>query len=338
MSNGKEMLTPQELRRAPLFTSLKTALSQPEAVYKLKLTPSNSAGLKEMPEEMQAFKNLQLLDLSGSGWIRTLPNWIGDYAHLQTLKLSEMGLTALPMSIKNLTRLEVLEVAFNLDLKDISPVFAIKSLKKLSFDCRSPLISDINHLENLEDLLINDVDDTDVIEHIYNLSHLKKLELLGENLTILKTGIASLKQLEALNLTVTSLYRLPDDFIALSHLKKFTYTGLYNIYLNHHSDNNFTLDIDWGQIFETLSKLPALKIVDLSSNSIRKYHDNIGLLTQIKSLNLDDMVRKSTNDPFPTTVENLKNLKELTVSSRDAEWEIIKNCAKRLPNTKVIIK
>jgi hypothetical protein len=61
-------------------------------------------------------------------------------------------------------------------------------------------------------------------------------------------------------------------------------------------------------------------------------------LTQIKKLNLNDMVRNTTEDPYPKSFSNLKNLKELTISDRDLVFETVKNLPQTMPNIKVIAK
>jgi Ran GTPase-activating protein (RanGAP) involved in mRNA processing and transport len=89
---------------------------------------------------------------------------------------------------------------------------------------------------------------------------------------------------------------------------------------------------------EELSKIKTLQSVDLSENVIKKYEENLGLLTQIKKLNLNDITRYAAEDPFPKSLSNLKNLKELTISDRDLGWETMKNLSASLPNVKLIAK
>jgi hypothetical protein len=134
------------------------------------------------------------------------------------------------------------------------------------------------------------------------------------------------------------LEQLPDDFNELPKLKEFTYTGLYNVSLFNHENPNFKLNINWGHIFEKLSKIKTLQSVDLSDNKIKKYHQNLGLLSQIKKLNLNDMVRETTEEPFPNELLGLSNLKELTISDRDLDKEFIKKLGVNMPNVKLVVK
>ncbi len=328
------MLTDSELRKSMTFKTIKSALVNPDEVYKLSLR------INEMPEEMRQFKNLQSLDLNASRWIKKLPEWIGDFPNLQVLSLSEMGYSNLPASIVNLQNLHSLDISFNSDLKSgFEHIYQLRNLKKLKLDCNNfKLSSDIKNLSNLEVLQLGYLKDTSELEHIYELTHLKKLELVGGENVRLIDGISKMKNLESFTVCVLPLEQLPDDFSELPKLKEFTYTGLYNVYLFNHENPNFKLNINWGHIFEELSKIKTLQLVDLNGNKTQKYHQNIGLLSQIKKLNLNDMVRQTTEEPFPNELSNLSNLKELTISDRDLAWGFIKNLEVNLPNVKLIVK
>lgn len=331
------MLSNSELRKATTFKSLKIASATPNDVYKFTLRGSTT-NIATVPAEIRAFKNLQLLDLSGCP-LRSLPDWIGEFPNLQVLKISETSIAALPASIANLTNLEELDAAFNLDLKTgLDHLFTIKSLKKLNFQVNDALPEAIANLTNLEELFINELNNGHDLSFLYNLTHLKRLEICGNDLTILPNGISALKQLETFIMVCTPVEKLPDDFGELPKLKAFGYTGLYNIYLFNHTNPDFKLTINWAQIFEQLSTIKTLQAVDLSSNCIKKYDENLGLLTQIKKLNLNDMVRNATEDPYPKSFLGLKNLKELTISDRDLAFETVKNLAQTMPFVKVIAK
>jgi Leucine-rich repeat (LRR) protein len=328
------MLTDSELRKSELFKTMKTALVNPEKVYKLSLR------VNELPEEMRQFKNLQSLDLNQSSWIKKLPDWIGDFPNLQVLNLCEMSYSNLPPSIANLQNLHTLDISFNSDLKDgFEHIYQLKNLKRLKMDCNNfKLSADIKSLSNLEALQLGYLKDTSELEHIYELGHLKKLELVGGENVRLINGIAKMKNLESFTACVLPLEQLPDDFSELPKLKEFTYTGIYNVYLENHTNPDFKLNIDWGHIFEELSQIKTLQSVDLSDNKIKKYHQNLGLLSKVKKLNLNDMVRENTEEPFPNELLALSNLKELTISDRDLEREFIKNLGVNMPNVKLIVK
>jgi Leucine-rich repeat (LRR) protein len=331
------MLTSAELKKTTAFKSLKIAAATPDLVYKFTLRGSTTA-ISTVPEEIRSFHNLQSLDLSGCP-LRTLPDWIGDFPNLQVLKISETSIAALPASIAKLTKLEELDAAFNIDLKyGLEHLFTINSLKKLNFQVGDTLPENIKDLTNLEELFINELTDSHQLSLLYHLTHLKRLEICGKGLTQLPNGIAALHQLETFVMVVAPVTELPADFGELPKLKTFGYTGLYNIYLFNHENPAFIIDVNWAQIFEQLALVKTLKSVDLSDNCIKKYDDRLGLLTQVKKMNLNDMVRNATADPFPATFSQLKHLRELVISDRDLQWETIKQISGILPALKVIAK
>jgi Leucine-rich repeat (LRR) protein len=331
------MLSSTELKKATLFKSLKIASATPNDVYKFTLRGS-TINIATVPADIRAFKNLQSLDLSGCP-LRSLPDWIGDFPNLQVLKISETSIAALPASISKLTNLEEMDAAFNTDLKlGLEHLFTIKSLKKLNFQVNDTLPENIINLTNLEELFINELTNSHNFSLLYKLTHLRRLEICGDKLTLLPNGISALTQLETFIMVVTPVAQLPDDFGELPKLKAFGYTGLYTVYLFNHENAAFKIDVNWAQIFQQLSKIKTLQSVDLSDNCIKKYEENLGLLTHIKKLSLNDMVINTTEDPYPKSFQNLKNLKELTISNRDLVFETVNNLGATMPNVKVIAK
>jgi Leucine-rich repeat (LRR) protein len=331
------MLSSADLKKATLFKSLKIASATPNNVYKFTLRGSTT-NIATVPAEIRAFKNLQLLDLSGCP-LRSLPDWIGDFPNLQVLKISETSIAALPASISKLTNLEELDASFNTDLKlGLEHLFTLKSLKKLNFQVNDTLPESIINLTNLEELFVNGSKNSHDLGFLYKLTRLKRLEICGDEVTALPNGISALTKLETFMMVVMPVLNLPDDFSELPKLKEFGYTGLYNIYLNHYENPNFEIAVNWAQFFMELSKIKTLQSVDLSENCIKKYDENLGLLTQVKKFNFNDMVRKTTDDPYPKSFSNLKNLKELTISDRDLVFETVKNMPQTMPNIKIIAK
>ncbi len=333
------MLTDSELRKVATFKNIKSALEKPDEVYKLSFRVSNSPGIKTFPLELKQFKNLQYLDCSQCNRLKEIPDWIGESENLQVLILSETSFATLPKAISKLVNLHTLDVSFNSDLRTgIEHIYNLPKLKTLKFDCNTPISADLKNLTGLENLLINGLSEKENFEFIYGLQALKKLEIVGDNLSNLPVGISSMKSLEEFIFLCSPLEKLPADFCDLPKLKIFTFSGLYNVYLYNHNNPNFELNIKWNQIFESLAKIKTLQSVNLSSNCIKKYDPNIGLLTQIKKMNLNDLVRKTIENPYPKEFLKLINLKELTVSDQDSEFSTIKEIGTTLPNLKVLKK
>jgi Leucine-rich repeat (LRR) protein len=331
------MLSKSELKKSKTFKSLAIASQSPNEVCKFTLRGATT-NISVVPEAIRAFKNLQSLDLSGCP-LRILPEWIGELTHLQVLKICETRIAALPPAMAQLIHLEELDASFNLDLsRGLEYLFSIKSLRKLNFQVIGQLPEGIAELDNLEELFMNGLTPNHDLKCLYHLPKLKKLEICGSEVTALPDGIAALTNLEVFKLVVLPAFRLPTDFGALPKLKEFSYSGLYNIYNNHYDNPAYEVSVDWAHIFGQLAQIASLQSVDLSSNCIKAYDAQIGSLTQLRKLNLTDMVRRSTQDPYPTTIGNLKNLKELVISDRDLVFETMKNIKQILPNVKLTAK
>ncbi len=106
---AQKLLSEQELAAAKEYTSIETALTEADKVYKLSLT-----GIKALPADIAKLPNLQVLILSGVQ-DADLKNILGQIANLpiQELYLRESQLTALPAEIAKLKNLRQLDLSFN---------------------------------------------------------------------------------------------------------------------------------------------------------------------------------------------------------------------------------
>lgn len=131
-------------------TSIIEAMKNPETVVKLVLRKQH---LKQFPNEILSFKNLQYLDISKNN-ISELPDSIGTLINLQYFLCSKTGLKSLPKQIGKLSHLKYLNLNQN-DLISLPP--------------------QIGNLESLEifDLWSNNFD-----EYPSTLSNLKSLKLI----------------------------------------------------------------------------------------------------------------------------------------------------------------
>jgi leucine-rich repeat protein SHOC2 len=97
-------IDPSALDSMKTYTSLESALKNPDQVYKLKLSKQD---LTEFPMEILKFKNLMALDLSRNK-IKVIPDEIGNLKHLRILNLSRNKIHDIPTSIGQLTELRAL--------------------------------------------------------------------------------------------------------------------------------------------------------------------------------------------------------------------------------------
>lgn len=101
-----QLLTPTELDTVREYRGLAAALKDPDQVYRLDLSRSK---LKEVPEEVRRFKNLQALDL-GKNKLKALPGWMRELQYMQELRAGNNKFTEIPAAVctwKHLRRLDM---------------------------------------------------------------------------------------------------------------------------------------------------------------------------------------------------------------------------------------
>jgi internalin A len=167
-----------------------------------------------------------------------------------TLELNNMGLTAPPPGLGQLTNLWSLSLTHN-------------RLTRLS-----PGIAQLTHLSKL-----NLSNNWLVVlpPEIVRLSSLETLDLIGNRLTELSPEIGQLTELESLLLNVNRLTAVPPEIGQLTSLERLDLSG-----------NQLTaLPPEIGQ-------LAKLRTLNLSRNQLTALPPEIGQLTKLRSLNLDD--------------------------------------------------
>jgi Leucine-rich repeat (LRR) protein len=104
-----QLLNAGQLRDARWFYTMEEAKAYPDQVYKLSLAEYK---MKELPEEIFQFKNLQILNLNSCG-LEKLSDSIHVLHNLQFLSLYDNKLRYLPQGIRELKNLEVLYLGKN---------------------------------------------------------------------------------------------------------------------------------------------------------------------------------------------------------------------------------
>jgi Leucine-rich repeat (LRR) protein len=109
------------------FTSIDEALKNPEVVINVDLC---SQDLKEIPIELKAFENLQML-LLDSNFISEVPEWIRDFKSLWYVSIGYNNLERIPSSLTKMKQLEHLSLRNNKITKLANTPFCQKSLSFL---------------------------------------------------------------------------------------------------------------------------------------------------------------------------------------------------------------
>lgn len=221
-SFAQEKLLPlSELNFAKNYTSLDSALKNPEKVYKLSLLeedleklPSEITKLqnlqylaltsnkfKTFPEEIFSFKNLQILYLNDTK-TSNIPSRIGELKNLKQLYLHWNSIKALPQEFKNLQKLEVLDLGAN------------------KFKNFPEVILEIKHLQDLY-LYGNKI--KSLPENLAKFEKLKNLRLGANKIKKLPENIIKLDSLEELHLPDNKLKNIPEKF---SNLKALTWLDI----------------------------------------------------------------------------------------------------------------
>jgi Leucine-rich repeat (LRR) protein len=151
-TKSTQTAAPKQRKARPLpkgyFTSLDSALAQPDSVLSLVLT---GKGLSELPQGVEKMKRLALIELSGNAFttipkvlctlpelgvimmnqnqIITVPNEIGNLKKLSRISLRDNEISSLPASIGQCTELTQIDLHNN-PLTTL-PVKELTVLKKL---------------------------------------------------------------------------------------------------------------------------------------------------------------------------------------------------------------
>lgn len=251
-----------------------------------------------LPEALWTLTGLESLKLSGVG-LHALPPEIGMLTALKTLDVSENNLTELPETLAQLSALTELDLSSN-DMVVLPDVVGhLTGLEQLSLAS--------NPLSVLPDS-IGDVRSLRVL----NLSRLKALEALPR-------GMTRLESLRALDLNFTPL----TDLDVLAHLE-----GLRKLSMSHIQKDGLArlghlfermpsltwLDISFqpnGALPDSIGALTRLEWLDISSSALESLPESMTALQQLTHLNMSSNRFRS----FPEVVCRLSSLKTLNVSS-----------------------
>lgn len=171
-------ITPSKEPEKKEYTSLESALKEPEKVFRLNLS-NQKINFKE--DIWTRFPNLEFLSLKDDH-LTNLPEGISQLKNLKILDLSGNDFTTLPNSFKNLNNLEELflnnEKNMNLEKTIDETLSLLPKLRILHLenDHLKKLPKNINKVKNLETLYLNDNEFKNFPKEIKNLRDLKYID------------------------------------------------------------------------------------------------------------------------------------------------------------------
>lgn len=187
----------------------------------------------------------------------------------------------------NYTEGRTLNVALGVgDLSAKTEAVYFKNLKLKSFP------SEIFNCPNIEILLLDENQITEIPASISKLKKLKILSLSYNTLSSISTTIGALKGLEYINLELNKLEYLPEEIGQLSGLKSL------NIYNNK-----------LKSLPQSIGNLTQLQYLNISTNQITEIIPKLGQCKKLRSLNL----MRNPITILPETIGNLDSLENLSL-------------------------
>ncbi|XP_019179102.1 PREDICTED: LRR receptor-like serine/threonine-protein kinase GSO2 [Ipomoea nil] len=265
-----------------------------------------------IPNFIGSYANLQYLDLSNLGFQGIIPPQLGNFTSLHTLKLhpsfydtSLIKTNSLDW-LSNLSKLQLLDLSnVNLSMAHnwLEAINMLPSLRELHLsDCDLSKLSQSlrllnNSLLEVLDLSYNEFN-TVIPKWMFNLNNLVSLDLTSSGfLSSLPDGSWNLTSIITLNISGNEMNgSLPSQLFGLS--------GLVSMNLR---DNQFQ-----GSLPNSPWNLTSLSILDISRNNLNGSlpHQLFGL-SHLASL---DISFNQLQDPLPNGFSNLTFLKNLDVS------------------------
>jgi hypothetical protein len=309
-------------RKKFLYTDISVALEQNNSVFKLLITK---------PEDLRHlsnFPNLRELKLKGQS-IKELPASLRYNQKLLSVTFENTNIDSFPSILFSLPNLKKIQIVSSKNQKGKVRTIpsAVKKLKLLSY------LSLVN--QSL----------TDIPEELTHLTHLKYLNIEGNDLSLLAISkLGYIRYLEYLNIDDNFLSELPSSFSHLTMLKSISACN-NSLHESTKVIHNFPT---------VLCKLKTLERVYLCGNSIPVIPSCINNLQRLKKLDLSDSGTYSvseqvfsvsslesiniSNSPEKVPLQELKlsdnfcklqNLKKLNIQGQtysDTESEKIQDC------------
>ena len=292
-----------------------TSLSKihPSLGYLKKLMLLNLDGcvcLESIPCKI-SLESLEIFVLNGCLRLKKFPEIVGNMSHLAHLVLAGTAIEGLPISIKRLIGLTLLNLRDCKSLLSLpDSICCLTSLKTLTlFGC-----SRLNRLPT----------------NLGNLECLEKLEVIGIAISELPSSVERLIGLTSLNLSdCKDLLSLPDTICSMTNLKALTLSGCSSL----------------DRLPKKLGNLTGLKELDVNKTAIRELPSSFKHLSYLTSLNLSDCKELLS---IPNSICNFTNIETLTLSGCSKledgnliglkKLEIIETAVREPPSSIFLIK
>ena len=221
-------------------------------------------------------------------------------------KTLKIDLTEFPEEIRQLTGITSLYQGINI-IESKHRIDCCKKQKSkkldLSYLYLGELPNELPDLYWLEELDLTSNDLTQLPDWIGNYKKLTALNLNYNELTSLPDSIGNLLKLKEIYFDLNRLHTLPETFGNLKSLEVFILGE------ESHQNSCFTC------LPESFGNLSSLKIFCVMDTRLASLPESFGNLNKLRKLNIQECI---TNDfHFPSTMKNLKALRELSLSGFD---------------------
>src|ERR1039458_160147 len=266
------------------------------------------------------------LNLSDLG-LTAAPEALAELTNLRSLDLSKNQITAIPDFLAQLAELQVLVLNNNqiTAIPDSLAQLGKLRLLGLSSNQISVLPDYLAQMTSLDILFLSWNQITAIPESLAKLTKLTQLSFFGNQITTIPDFIARLTDLQQLNFSQNQITAIPDSLAQLANL---TNISFFNNQITAIPDsigqliNLKDLDLSKNQITairDSIGQLINLKDLDLSKNQITAIPDSIGQLINLKDLDLS----KNQITAIPNSLPRLTNLKKLDLSDNPLPEEIL---------------
>jgi len=187
--------------------------------------------LTKIATSITNISSLTYLKLSSND-IKEIPTGIGNLKNLKVLLISgyKGKVKALPVTFKNLTKLEKLDLSSNQFTEIPKEVFTLTNLIELDFGVNkiSHIPKEIANLKNLEYCSLRKNSITNLPDEITSLKKMKTLLLSDNQLNKIPEDIGKLENLESAFFGDNNINSIPQSIVSLQKIKKGWFDTLPN--------------------------------------------------------------------------------------------------------------